>query len=113
NERKFVTPELPAGMEFTYRFTAEYERNGEVVSVTKKAAVRQGSSAVLEFADLTATKPVPVRGSDAPVGKGEALAAAPVSLSKTAEPVVAPIAASPAPVPPIAAVPTGRATITV
>lgn len=87
-ERKFITPELPAGMEFTYRFTAEYERNGEVVNVSKKVVVRPGSTAAVAFADLTATKPAPT-GSDAPVSK-EAVAAAPVSLPKT--PVFAPIA---------------------
>ncbi|MDB5312035.1 MAG: hypothetical protein JWO38_6237 [Gemmataceae bacterium] len=81
-ERKFVTPELPGGMEFTYRFTVEYERNGEVVSVTKKVPVRAGGSGVVEFADLTATKPVPTDGPAAPAGKSESLAAAPVSISK-------------------------------
>jgi len=86
-ERKFVTPALPAGMEYTYRFTAEYERSGEQVSVTKKVVVRSGSMAAVEFADLTAAKPAPT-GSDAPVIKGDSLASAPiapVSLPKTAD----------------------------
>ena len=43
-ERKFVSPELPAGQEFTYRFRAEYERDGETVSVTKKVPVRAGGT---------------------------------------------------------------------
>jgi uncharacterized protein (TIGR03000 family) len=92
-ERKFVTPELPGGMEFTYKFTAEYERNGEVLNVSKKVVVRPGSMANVEFADLTATKPAPA-GSDAPVLKGDAVAVAPVSLSKTPAfiPPVAPLA---------------------
>ena len=50
-ERKFVSPELPSGQEFTYRFRAEYERDGETVSVTKKVPVRAGSSVTVEFAD--------------------------------------------------------------
>ena len=93
SERKFMTPELPAGMEFTYKFTAEYERNGDVVSVSKKVVVRPGSMAMVEFADLTATKPAPLN-SDAPVSK-EAVAAAPVSFPKTP---VAPIASPVQPV---------------
>jgi uncharacterized protein (TIGR03000 family) len=85
-ERKFVTPDLPDGMEFTYRFTAEYERNGEVVSVTKKVAVRPGTSAAIEFVDLTVTKPATAGERDAaPVRSGDVVAAAPVSLAKTPE----------------------------
>ncbi len=96
-ERKFMTPELPAGMEFTYKFTAEYERNGDVVSVSKKVVVRPGSMAMVEFADLTATKPAPMN-SDAPVSK-EAVAAAPVSFPKTAVAPIAPVAAPVQPAP--------------
>src|SRR5439155_3855645 len=29
-ERRFVTPELPAGQEYTYRFRVEYDRDGEL-----------------------------------------------------------------------------------
>lgn len=87
-ERKFMTPELPAGMEYTYKFTAEYERNGEVVNVSKKVAVRSGMTATVEFVDLTASKPAP-KGSDAPAIKGESVAAAPVSLPKTSAPTPA------------------------
>jgi uncharacterized protein (TIGR03000 family) len=95
-ERKFITPELPGGMEFTYKFTAEYERNGEVLNVSKKITLRPGSTATVEFADLTlSTKPAP-KGSDAPTIKGDSVAAAPVSLPK-APPEPAPVAA-PAPV---------------
>jgi uncharacterized protein (TIGR03000 family) len=106
-ERKFVTPALPIGMEYTYRFTAEYERSGERVSVTKKVVVRPGSMSTVEYADLSAAKPAPT-GSDAPVIKGDSLASAPiapVSLPKKAETPaiptsmapVAPIAPAPAP----------------
>jgi uncharacterized protein (TIGR03000 family) len=81
-ERKFVTPELPAGMEYSYRFTAEYERGGETVSVTKKVAVRAGSSATIEFSDLTASRPSS-GGADAPAApasrSSEGSGAAPVS----------------------------------
>jgi uncharacterized protein (TIGR03000 family) len=120
-ERKFATPELPAGMEYTYKFTAEYERNGEVVSVTKKVAVRGGGSVAIEFADLTATKPAPM-GAPLPA-KGDAVAAAPVSNPKPGVvPVVpsvlpgtpdAPKPAADATAAPQAAPQTGRATITV
>jgi uncharacterized protein (TIGR03000 family) len=53
-ERTFVSPELPAGQEFVYRFRAEYERDGETVTVTKKVPVRAGGTATIEFTDLTA-----------------------------------------------------------
>lgn len=57
-ERKFVSPELPVDQEFLYRFTAQYERDGETVSVTKKVTVRAGSTVSVEFADLTAGRSV-------------------------------------------------------
>src|SRR6185437_12888737 len=110
-ERKFITPELPAGMEFTYKFSAEYERNGEMVTVSKKVAVRPGNTSMVEFADLTATKPTPA-GSDAPVKRSDAVAAvaaAAVSLTKTVQAKPAP---SVAPIAPVAA-PTLPASITV
>jgi len=89
-ERKFQTPDLPAGMEYTYRFAAEYERNGETLSVSKKVVVRAGATVVVEFTDLTSSsKPAPT-GSDAPSYKGDAVAVAPVSLPKFAP--VAPVA---------------------
>jgi uncharacterized protein (TIGR03000 family) len=65
-ERKFVSPELPAGQEFAYRFRAEYERDGETVSVTRRVAVRAGAAVAVEFTDLTA-KAAPAKGADAPV----------------------------------------------
>jgi uncharacterized protein (TIGR03000 family) len=54
SERRFVSPVLPAGQEFMYRFRVEYERDGETVSVTKKVPVRAGASVTIEFTDLTA-----------------------------------------------------------
>jgi len=100
-ERKFMTPELPGGMEFTYKFTAEYERNGEVLNVSKKVTLRPGMSVNVEFADLTiSTKPAPT-GSDAPVIKGEAVAAAPVSLPKFSPVAPIPPATAPAPAAPV------------
>lgn len=59
-ERKFVSPDLPTDQEFVYRFKAEYERDGETVSVTKKVNVRAGQTALVEFTDLTASKSAPV-----------------------------------------------------
>lgn len=55
-ERKFVSPELPTGQEFVYRFKAEYERDGELVSVTKKVTVRAGFAVAVEFTDLTTAR---------------------------------------------------------
>jgi uncharacterized protein (TIGR03000 family) len=82
-ERTFVSPELPAGQEFVYRFRAEYDRDGETVSVTKKVAVRAGGSVAVEFADLTAVARetgAPAKGADG----GKAVAATPTSLSPAA-----------------------------
>jgi uncharacterized protein (TIGR03000 family) len=107
-ERKFVTPELPAGMEYTYRFTAEYERNGEVVAVTRKVAVRAGETVPVEFADLSVTKPVP-SDDDSPVKRNENLAAAPVSKSTSSSAPTAPVQPVASPKAPA----TGRAVITV
>ena len=71
-ERKFVSPQLPAGQEFTYRFRVEYERDGEMVSVTKKLPVRAGGSYTIEFTDLTA-KATPAKN---PAGTGSNTAVA-------------------------------------
>lgn len=104
-ERKFVSPELPQGQEFTYKFTAEYERDGETVTVAKKVAVRAGITTSVTFADLTASK-----GSDAP---GTTTATTP---SKGAVPASEPAKSTPVtkPAPDAPANPNGdRATITV
>jgi uncharacterized protein (TIGR03000 family) len=52
-ERQFVSPELPQGQEFAYRFRVEYDRNGETLSVTRKVAVRAGGMVTVEFNDMT------------------------------------------------------------
>ena len=31
SERQFVTPALPGGQDYTYRFRAEYERDGDTL----------------------------------------------------------------------------------
>lgn len=54
--RTFVTPPLPGGREYTYRFRAEYDRNGRTVSETKRLVVRPGASVPLEFEDLTVAR---------------------------------------------------------
>jgi uncharacterized protein (TIGR03000 family) len=41
--RVFVSPELPAGREFTYTLKAEYTKNGKPVLVTRDVAVRAGA----------------------------------------------------------------------
>lgn len=82
-ERKFVSPPLPAGQEFTYRFKVEYDRDGETVSVTKKVPVRSGGTVTVEFSDLSASKPDakggPANPSPAPVASQPAPAVVPVS----------------------------------
>ncbi len=82
-ERQFVSPPLPADQEFVYKFTAEYERNGETVSVSKKVTVRAGGTASVEFADLTAAKPAP--GPTAPAS----IPVSPASFDRTAKPAAA------------------------
>ncbi len=78
-ERKFVSPELPSGQEFIYRFRVEYERDGETLSVTKKVAVRAGVMLNIEFTDLTAKgTPEKVTPEKSP-GGNTAVAATPTS----------------------------------
>lgn len=106
--RRFVTPELPLGQEFTYRFRVEYERDGEVVSVTKRVPVRAGGSFTVEFADLTAVR-TPVEGT------GVTPVSNPSPAVKDVKPAIAP---APAPKPanresPVAPSTADRATITV
>lgn len=116
-ERRFTTPELPAGMEYTYRLTAEYERNGEVVSVTRRVAVRAGGSETVEFADLTAARTTTGAPAPAVARPAEPPAAIPVS---NPGPVTAPsllpqtgITPAPAPAPAATTGASARATITV
>lgn len=73
-ERAFSTPPLPAGMEYTYQFTAEYERGGRVLTESRKVAVRAGSAAAVEFDDLTAAKLAPRDAVLTPTGSGDPVA---------------------------------------
>jgi uncharacterized protein (TIGR03000 family) len=52
-ERTFTTPPLPAG-DWGYTFRAEYARDGETVSRTKRVGVRAGDSLLVDFGDGTA-----------------------------------------------------------
>lgn len=113
SERKFVSPELPIDQEFVYRFRAEYERDGETVSVTKKVPVRASTTATVEFIDLTAARPAaPTPGTATATGAnkndketpGKPTAQEPTRV----EPPVAPAPAAPTRGPSI-----DRATITV
>jgi uncharacterized protein (TIGR03000 family) len=74
-ERRFVSPELPSGQEFTYRFRVEYDRNGETLSVTRKVAVRAGAMVAVEFTDMT-VKTAPEKNAG---GGGTAVAATPTT----------------------------------
>jgi uncharacterized protein (TIGR03000 family) len=96
-ERKFVSPELPMGQEFVYRFRVEYERDGETVSVTKKVAIRAGAHMNVEFTDLTA-KAVPEK---AVPEKSASVAATTTSnpVHTTAAPPVTPTPVVPSVVP--------------
>jgi uncharacterized protein (TIGR03000 family) len=76
-ERKFVSPELPGGQEFTYRFRVEYDRNGETLSVTRKVPVRAGGTVLVEFNDMT-VKSAPEKNAG---GGGAAVAATPTGNS--------------------------------
>jgi len=58
-ERQFVTPPLPSGQEYTYRFRAEYDRDGETITVTKRIVVRSGATASIEFTDVATARPTP------------------------------------------------------
>jgi uncharacterized protein (TIGR03000 family) len=109
-ERTFVTPPLPVGQDYTYTFRAEYVRDGETISQTRRATVRPGHSATVEFTDLamtrTGTKPtadVTARPDPVPLTAATKTAAEPVSKSN-------PFAAGPLPPAPAAS---ERARITV
>jgi uncharacterized protein (TIGR03000 family) len=100
-ERTFVSPDLPAGQEFVYKFTAEYDRDGETVSVTKKVTVRAGQTVSVAFSDLTTARPADTAGTTTSTGS-----------SKGVVPTVEPAKAGPAKPAP-ATDTTERATITV
>lgn len=107
-ERQFVTPSLPAGQEYAYRFRVEYEREGETISVTKRIAVRPGLTASLEFSDLGTARPTPKPPSG--LEKPPAIATATALSSVRGVPSVMPD--EPAPLPTTATAPTmERATL--
>lgn len=108
DERQFVTPALPAGQDYTYRFRVEYEREGETISVTRRVAVRPGSTASLEFTDLGTARPTPKPPSG--LEKPPAIATATAMSSTRGIPSVLPV--EPAPLPAVAApAATERATL--
>jgi uncharacterized protein (TIGR03000 family) len=111
-ERKFVSPELPTAQEFVYRFKAEYERDGETVSVTKKVPVRAGSTVTIEFVDLTTAK-APEKTPAAPAAGGAPRGAVPAAVPTAAEPTKAEPPIRPAPAGDVPGAPGDRATITV
>ena len=80
-ERKFVTPELPTGQNFTYRFRVEYERDGESVSVTKRVPVQAGGLVTVEFTDLTAKAEVPKEMPQRPTLNNASVAVTPTANS--------------------------------
>jgi uncharacterized protein (TIGR03000 family) len=109
-ERKFVTPELPAGQSFTYRFRIEYDRDGETVSVTKRVPVQAGGLVTIEFTDLTA-KALPEKDSHKNPTPS-AVAATPTAHSSD-KPVMKPEPPAMGTPSPSASAPTDHATITV
>jgi len=112
-ERKFVSPELPVDQEFVYRFRAEYERDGEMVSVTKKVPVRANTTAMVEFIDLTAARPAaPTPGTATATGANKSDKEAPGKPTGQ-EPTRVEPPVAPAPTPPVRAPGGDRATITV
>jgi len=56
-ERTFVTPPLPTDRDAVYAFKAEYDRNGETISVTRSIRVRAGGLARVDFTELTVVAP--------------------------------------------------------
>jgi uncharacterized protein (TIGR03000 family) len=117
-ERKFVTPELPVGQEFVYRFKVEYDRDGETLSVTKRVPVRAGGTVTVEFADLTAAKPAQSdKTSGTPTSTAPPAVVPPVTPATPEKPGVntpgSPNTDSPAPGSPVPLPGGDRATITV
>jgi uncharacterized protein (TIGR03000 family) len=61
----FDTPKLEMGQRYWYEFTAEANRGGKLVTLTKKVAVEAGKEVVVDFngemtADAAAAKGQPV-----------------------------------------------------
>jgi uncharacterized protein (TIGR03000 family) len=93
-ERTFVTPVLPADREFTYSFRAEYVRDGETISQTKKVPVKVGGTATLEFVDLTTARdkaaPADLAAKPAPIPLTGLPTAAPKPAAEPAKPTANP-----------------------
>ena len=51
SERVFVSPELPAGREFSYTLKAEFQHEGKPVVVSKKVNVRAGIESRVTFSN--------------------------------------------------------------
>jgi len=47
--RKFVSPPLQPGKDFYYTLKAEFRRDGQPVTVTKRIAVRAGQETLIEL----------------------------------------------------------------
>lgn len=95
-ERTFVTPPLPSDQTYTYTFRAEYTRDGETLSRTKRVEVRAGATTTLEFAEnglAKATPPAPAALPAVPP------AARPVQVTADLTGKTTPVAAKPAAVP--------------
>jgi uncharacterized protein (TIGR03000 family) len=56
-ERKFVTPAMEPNQRYHYIFTAEIERDGQVLTETKKVEVWSGAKVNVDFGAMAAAKP--------------------------------------------------------
>lgn len=88
HERQFVTPPLPPGQDYTYRFRIEYEREGETISISKQVKVRPGQTSAVEFGDWGTARPSPKPAPGLP--KSPTVATSAVLSSKRAIPSVMP-----------------------
>ncbi len=58
--RRFVSPPLPSGGDYTYNFRVEYARNGETISRTKSVSVRAGGQFSIDFDEALSGRPAPL-----------------------------------------------------
>ncbi len=86
-EKTFVTPELPAGRDFTYTFRAEYARDGEKVMREKQLSVRSGGTYSLDFEEKMAKPLIDTAGEKKPLKTGEKTSF--TGLPPTASPLAA------------------------
>jgi uncharacterized protein (TIGR03000 family) len=61
--RRFVTPPLAAGREFTYNVRVRWTQDGRPVDRTQRLAVRAGDRVKLSYAGSAAAEPGPVQSS--------------------------------------------------